>query len=238
MMMCICLIDVLKSVPKWLSLLVLIVLATCGDATAQAQSFSADLASAPRDGGAAMPAGKLHVSGEKVRLETPDLADGFFLIDAAAPSAYFVRPATRTFMDARQSSRLTRWFVPVDPDNPCQKWQAMAKLAGTTDSGDWRCERLGEENIGGRRASGWRAITSPGQAFVGWVDPAHKFPIRIEAEAGAAVTVENVRDQPQSAQLFEIAAGFRKFDPAILIERIKQSDVWVAGDQERNSSQR
>jgi hypothetical protein len=237
-MMCICLIDALKSVPKWMSLLVLIVLAACGDATAQAQSFSADLVSVPRDGRVPVPAGKLHVSGAKVRLETPDLADGFFLIDAAAPSAYFVRTATKTFMEARQSSRLTRWFVPVDPDNPCQKWQAMANLAGMADSGDWRCERVGEENIGGQRAIGWRAITPPGQAFTGWIDPARQFPVRIKTEDGAAVTVENVQDQPQSAQLFEIATGFRKFDPAILIERIKQSDVWVTGEQERDPSQR
>jgi hypothetical protein len=42
------------------------------------------------------------------------------------------------------------------------------------------------------------------------------------------ITAENVRDEPQPAQLFEIASGFRKFDPQALIQQIKQSDVWVA----------
>jgi hypothetical protein len=230
--------DVLRLTPKWLSSLAVIGFVVYGCAAARAQSFSADLALAAHDGAAAVPAGKLHVSGTKVRLETPDLADGFFLIDAGAPSAYFVRPATRTFMDARQSSRLTQWFVPVDPDNPCRHWQAMAKLAGMADTGDWHCERMGEENIGDQRAIGWRAIMSRGHEIAGWIDAARQFPLRIKTEDGAIMMAENIRDEPQSAQLFEIAAGYRKFDPRMLIERIKQSDVWVAGDKDLNSAPR
>jgi hypothetical protein len=230
--------NVLKMASRWLSLFVGIGFFAYGGATARAQSFSADLVIAPHDGAAAVPAGKLYVSRTNVRLETPELADGFFLIDAGAPSAYFVRPSMRTFMDARQSSRLTQWFVPVDPDNPCRRWQAMAKLAGMADTGDWHCERMGEEKIGDQRAIGWRAIMSPGQEIAGWIDAARKFPLRIKTEDGAIITTENIRDEPQSVQLFEIAAGFRKFDPRILIERIKQSDVWVAGDKELNSAPR
>lgn len=230
--------DILRFTSKWLSSLAVIGFVVHGGAAARAQSFSAGLVIAPHDGAAAVPAGELHVSRTKVRLETPDLADGFFLIDAGAPSAYFVRPATRTFMDARQSSPLTRWFVPVDPDNPCAQWQAMAKLAGMPDTGDWHCERTIEENIGDQRAIGWRAIMSRGREIAGWIDVARKFPLRIKTEDGAIITAENIRDEPQSAQLFEIAAGFHKFDPRILIERIKQSDVWVAGDKELNSAPR
>jgi hypothetical protein len=32
--------------------------------------------------------------------------------------------------------------------------------------------------------------------------------------------------------LFEIPPGLRKFDPQTLIQRIKQSDVWVAGEKD------
>jgi hypothetical protein len=71
-------------------------------ATAHAQQFSADLVIIAHDGAAAVPAGKLRVFDDKVRLETPELADGFFLIDGAKQTAYFVRPAARIFMDARQ----------------------------------------------------------------------------------------------------------------------------------------
>ena len=73
-----------------------------------------------------------------------------------------------------------------------------------------------------------------------WADSAIRAAVTkvIKAEDSAIITAENIRDEPQSAQLFEIAAGFRKFDPRTLIEQIKQSDVWVAGDKDSNSSHR
>jgi hypothetical protein len=222
----------LRSNRTWLGLLALAGFLLCGRAPAQAQQFSADLLATQGDGAAATPAGKLHVFDDKVRLETPELADGFFLIDGAKPSAYFVRPAARIFMDARQSSRLTQMFVQVDPANPCLQWQAMARLAEAADQGDWRCERIGEDAIGGRNATKYRAIAASGRVLFGWIDATYKFPLQIRSEDGVTVTAGNVRDEPQPAPLFEIPAGFRKFDPRVLIEQIKQSDVWVAGQKD------
>jgi hypothetical protein len=229
-------IDILPCNRKWLSLVAVVGLLFCDVAAARAQQFSADLVISPHDGATVAPAGKLRVFDGRVHLETPELADGFFLIDSAKPTAYFVRPAARIFMDARQSSRLTRMFVPVDPDNPCRQWQAMAKLAGVPGQGDWRCERVGEETIGGRSAIGYRAVpASGGQEFLGWIDPALKFPLRIKMEDGAVIAAENIRNEPQPAQSFEMPANLRKFDPQALIQQIKQSDVWVAGQQDRSN---
>jgi hypothetical protein len=218
---------------KWLGLLTVAGFTLCG-AAARAQQFSADLVIIAHDGAAAVPAGKLRVFDDKVRLETPELADGFFLIDGGKPTAYFVRPGARIFMDAKQSSRLTRMFVPVDPDNPCRQWQAMAKLAGVPGQGDWRCERAGEETIATHSAIGYRVVPPSGQEFLGWIDPARKFPLRIKTEDGAIITAENVSDEPQAAQAFEMPANLRKFDPQALIEQIKQSDVWVAGQHDQS----
>jgi hypothetical protein len=227
---------VMPSNRAWLSLLALVGFLLCGRAPAQAQQFSADLVTTRGDGAAAVPAGKLRVFNDKVRLEAPELADGFFLIDGARPTAYFVRPAARVFMDARQSSRLTRIFVQVDPSDPCPQWQAMARLAGAADQGDWRCERAGEGAIGGRSTTAYRAVSAPGRELFGWIDAVRKFPLRIKTEDGAIITAENIRDEPQPAQLFEIPPAFRKFDPQLLIERIKQSDVWVGDEHDSDRS--
>ena len=102
-----------------------------GSVAAQAQQFSADIVR--QRGAAATPAGRLRVLDGKVRIETSELADGFFLVDATKPSAYFVRPAARIYMDARQSSRLNQLLVPLDLNDPCMQWQDMATLAGGTD---------------------------------------------------------------------------------------------------------
>lgn len=208
----------------WFGLLALTGFIVAGAASAQAQQFSAELVGIHDN---AAPAGRVRVLGDKVRLETSDIADGFFLIDAAKPAAYFVRPRARVFMDARQSSRLTRLFVTVDPDDPCRQWQAMAQQAGL-EAQDWRCERLGEEMIEGRNTIGYRAVSATGPQFSGWIDRERRFPLRVRTEDGMIVTAEHVRDEAQPADLFQIPSGFRKFDPQQLIDRIKQSDVWVA----------
>jgi hypothetical protein len=212
--------------PVWLAVCGLVGL-LCVQSPAQAQRFSADLV-LTQGGATSVPAGRLFVLDGKVQIETPEFADGFFLIDGAKPAAYFVRPATRIYMDARQSSRLTSLFVPVDPDDPCLQWQAMARLAGGADNGDWRCERIGKETIAGGEAIAYRAFSAERERFTGWIDRLRKFPVRIKTADGAIFAVENVRDDAQPAQPLEIPSGFRKFDPEGLIQRIKQSDVWVA----------
>ena len=221
-------ITISRSCSTWLGLLGLVGFLICGRTVAQAQHFSADLVATHNDDTASASAGKLRVSDDKVRIETPDFADGFFLIDGANRAAYFARPAQRIFMDARQSSRLTRMFVLVDPNNPCRQWQTMAQVADAKEAGDpWQCERFSEEVIDGRRAAAYRAILPSGAHFVGWIDTDLKFPLQIKMEDGATIALRNVQEGPQPAGLFEIPAGFRKFDPQALIERIKQSDVWV-----------
>jgi hypothetical protein len=212
---------------SWLSLLGVIGAFASGCVPAQAQQFSADLVRTAL-GGAVASSGKLRVFNDKVRIETPDFPDGFFLIDGAGRAAYFARPGERVFMDARQSSRLTQLFVPVDVGDPCLQWRDMAKLAGAADPSEpWRCERVGEELVGGRGVVVYRAVSPPGRDILGWIDPNLKFPLRIRMQDGTTITVENIHEEPQPEHLFEIPPGFRKFDPQALIKRIKQSDVWV-----------
>jgi hypothetical protein len=82
--------------------------------------------------------------------------------------------------------------------------------------------------VGGQETTAYHAIPARGDSFIGWIDRTRKFPLRIKSNDGALVTAESIRDEPQDAALFEIPKGARKFDPRTLIERIKQSDVWVA----------
>jgi len=195
---------------------------------AEAQEFSADLVHTDAAGRPDARSGKVFVSNRHVRIETPDLPDGFFIVDGDRDAAYFVRPAQRLFMDAKQSSSLTQILVPVDVRDPCRQWQAMASIAGAVDGGrQWRCERIGANFIGERDTMEYVAVSPQDRKNRGWIDVELKFPIRFQSEDGSAITLENIRQGEQPATLFEISADYRKFDPLGLIERIKQSDVWV-----------
>jgi hypothetical protein len=201
---------------------------------AQAQQFSADIVTRHDD--VSTRTGRLSVLDGRVRIDTVDHPDGFFLVDTAKPSAYFVRSGARLYMEARQSSRLTRLFAPVDPDAPCRQWQVMAHLAGVAGEGEWRCERIGIETIEGHSTVAFRALSETGEGLVGWIDRERKFPLRIKTGDGTLISLEQIRDEPQGASSFELPAGYGKFSPEALIERIKQSDVWVARPVDTPSS--
>jgi hypothetical protein len=217
-------------------LAVLISLRSLGGPCA-AQQFSADLVGTNLGRTAASTSGKIHVSDSKVRIELRDFPGGLFLLDVGAHSAYFVKPAQRVVMDAKQSTWLTQILVPVDPGDPCKQWQAMAEIAGAADQGgQWRCYQLGFESAGGRNMNGRNAIryraTSPeGAVNDCWIDPQLGFVVSVRRDDGATVDLENIQEGPAPAGLFEIPGNFHRFDPHQLIDRIKHSDVWVEPGQ-------
>jgi hypothetical protein len=193
--------------------------------TAQAQQFSAGL-TITGPGAAANATAKLAVADRKVRIETSELPGDVLIVDATVPAAYLVRPAQRVFMDSKQTSPLTRLFVPLDPADPCRQWQAMAEVAGISDSGQWRCVAEGGETVSGRDTRKF-AVTSLRGHSTGWIDAGLKFPIKIETEYGAVFTMRDIEEAPQPTKDFEIPTSYRKFDPRGVIEQMKRSDIWV-----------
>ncbi len=193
-----------------------------------AADFSADIVSRDAAGVQIGAAAKIYVADGKVRIEIPEASTGFFLIDGKAGAAVFVRPRQQIFTDARQSSRLTRLFVPVDPGNPCPQWQAAAQNSGLPGADDeWHCEQIEAGRVDGRSTTECR-VTSPDQdASRRWIDSGLGFPVRVKMRDGASFALENIRLAAQSADLFAIPPTYRKLDPRALIERIKHSDVWV-----------
>jgi hypothetical protein len=196
--------------------------------SAPAQQFSGDLVRTDAHGTTTRPVGKLNALQDKVRLETSDVPGGFFLVLGEAGAAYFVRPAQKIFMDARQSSHLIQMFVAVDLDDPCTRWRAMAVIAGAAnETAAWRCERIDDDIVNGRRVVKYWGISPTNRQYLGWIDPRLHFPVRLQYEDGTVLDLVNIQEAPQPESLFVVPDGHRKFDPQRLIDRIKQSDVWV-----------
>jgi hypothetical protein len=201
-------------------------------ASSAAQQFSADVLDLNPDGTHRNlgESGKLFVSGSKVRIDRADASATRFLVDTAKISAYVVAPMQRFYMDAKQSSILTELFVPLDPAAPCAQWQTMAKLAGDTGTdggGEWRCAPAGSEDLDGRPALKITMKSPRGIERTGWIDAKLKFLVRVKSADGAVIELRNIAEAPQPNSLFEIPGSFRKYDPAELLARVKQSDDWV-----------
>jgi len=193
---------------------------------ASAQQFSAELSR--RDAAGQVSKGRLLVTGDKIRIEAPDLKTGFFLIRTDAKTAYFVQPDRQVFMDARQSSVLTELLVPIDPDAPCLRWQKMARISGRAAGGAaWQCDRIGAETHDGHTILKYDMTSPRGRRYSCWIDPQLRYVVRIEAYDGSTTELTNVREGPQPDNAFTMPAGLRKFDPMQLIGIMQHSDVWV-----------
>lgn len=199
---------------------------------AAAREFSATMAITSEKGEPGVTTGRVLVMDEKVRLELPDFPDAYFLVDPAAGIGYFVKPSRRVFMDARQSSALTPILIVVDPDNPCPQWQVVALITGLgSEAHPWQCRRLEAARLGARDTVRYQAIAPDTRSYDVWIDRALNFPVRVRAAVGAAVEITDIVEAPQPPIAFEIPAKFSKFNPQGLIDRIRQSDVWVEQPQ-------
>jgi hypothetical protein len=211
------------SIAPWLTLGLCLTLGV-----ARAGEFCADIVSRNADGVPVGTGARLYVANRMVRIETPEAPAGFFLIDGAAGTAFFVQPTQQVFMDAKQSTRLTQIFVPVDPNGPCRQWQAAAKNAGVSSAGgEWRCGRFATSIVDGRRTIEYRVVSPDQKSSRGWVDANLEFPIKLRAADGSTIALEHIRVEAQPASLFVLPPGYRKSDPQALIDRIKHSDVWA-----------
>jgi hypothetical protein len=191
-----------------------------------AQQFSADLSR--QDAAGQITKGRLQVAGDKIRIEAPDLQNGFFLVRTDAKTVYFVQPDRGVFMDAKQSSILTELLVPVDPDAPCPQWQEMAAISGSAAGGAaWQCHRVGAEMEDGHTLVKYDMASPRGRHFSTWIDPQLRYVVRIQSYDGSTTELTNVQQAPQPDNAFLMPQGLRKFDPMQLLGIAQRSDVWV-----------
>jgi hypothetical protein len=199
----------------------------CSGSPARAQQFSAELVVSNAAGGIIGSPGKIFVADRKVRIETAEFPNSYLLVDGTVPAAYLVRQRLHVFMDAKQSSRLTRLFVSAGGADPCPQWRTMAEVAGIEgDSRQWRCEAKQPEILGKRAATKFET-TSPNDHAIAWVDNALNFPVKFRLDDGTVLALRDIQEAPQPPEAFEVPTTFKKFDQQMFLERLKRTDIWV-----------
>src|SRR5262245_43032933 len=124
-------------------------------------------------------------------------------------------------------SGMTAAFMPLDPDNPCPQWQAMAKesarmLNPADAEGNWTCRRVGPETVNGRSTVKFEGVTPKGEHHFGWIDPKLRFLVKSEGANGTGMELQNIKEGPQQASLFEVPAGFQKLDMGKGMQQLMQ----------------
>jgi hypothetical protein len=202
--------------------------AAAGAAAAEEPQFSADIVFRDPSGMETQARARLYAAHRKIRIETAEAADGYFLIDSEASSAIFVRPSLRSVMDAKQSSRLTRIFISARAADACRRWQSAEVSAGVPAGAvPWRCEQIESRPTQDAGMIEYRVQSAGQLPSERWVALDLNVPVKTQSTDGATISLERIRLEAQPPELFVVPPDYRKVDPRAVIERIKHSDVWA-----------
>jgi hypothetical protein len=187
-------------------LLVLITILT--GRIAFAQELSAEVVG--RDTAGHVSTSKIYMSHGKVRVEPSEVAPGAFgkaiqLLDLDKGTCILLDPDRKTYMEQPPGVARRNVLQFKSPDNtPCTR--------NPNGSGAATCKQVGTEMINGRNAEKWELVDTIGAQTVTihvWLDSRWHFIVKQEA-LGRTGEMQNIKEGPQPASLFEIPADYHK----------------------------
>jgi hypothetical protein len=172
-----------------------------------ATPFSADMALKMKDGKSMN--GKVYVGGGgKMRQETnADGHDVIQIFDLQRKVADMLMPQQKMYMEMDVGQMMQQHRGPTmpdlksfDPNNPCGQMEDMT------------CQKVGSETVNGRSAEKWLFKNKKnGETMNLWIDRKIMYAIRMVGK-DMQMDLTNVREGMPPSSLFEIPAGYRKFD--------------------------
>ena len=130
--------------------------------------------------------------------------------DLAAKTSYMIMPQQKMYMEfhAGAMGPMGRQRMPdlkpaYDPNNPCANEQGVT------------CKKVGTETLNGRVCDKWEFTSASGN-HTAWLDQKLHFPIKTLSSDGGGMEMSNIKEGTQDASLFEVPAGYQKFDPSMM----------------------
>jgi hypothetical protein len=171
-----------------------------------ATPFSADMAMKMKDGKSMN--GKVYVGGGKMRQEfNADGHDVIQIIDFQRKVSDMLMPQQKMYMEMAYGQMMQQHRGPkmpdlksFDPTNPCAQAEDMT------------CEKVGSETVNGRSTDKWLFKNKKtGDVMNLWIDKKIMYAIRMISK-DMQMDLTDVKEGMPAASLFEIPAGYRKFD--------------------------
>jgi len=97
------------------------------------------------------------------------------------------------------------FFHAQNVDDACPQWLQMPRNQGGT------CHKVGNETVNGRSTVKYEGTNSKGETGTVWLDPKLRFPVKWQDKNGGG-ELRNIQEGSQPASLFEIPAGYKKFE--------------------------
>jgi hypothetical protein len=184
-------------------------LATCF-AVAQTE-FSADVVDLQKS--AAVTQVKLYFGKDKIRIESQNSGahnSGAVIMNFATQTSIVLMAQQHMYMEMPAQAQTQRqayigaFFRTGDVENACADWQKLA----TNNTGT--CHKVGSDTVNGRSAVKYEGTNSGGEVGHFWLDAKLRFPLKWDGKNGGG-ELRNIQEGSQPASLFEVPAGFTKF---------------------------
>jgi hypothetical protein len=182
---------------------------------ALAQDFSADVVT-QKTGNGEMK--KVYATKDKVRFEmqgaNPQMGPSAIVFDDAKHTYTVIMAERHMYMDAPVAvvkPLITDFWRVDDPNDACPAWKKTAEEAGTYKN--WgSCTKLGSDTLNGRSTVKYEGVSNKGEKSHIWVDSKLRCVIKMDSGTGRGLELTNIQEGSQPASLFEIPAGYTKFD--------------------------
>jgi len=165
---------------------------------------------------------KMYFGKDKIRIEPTQAqprGGGAVIIDLTTQSSTVLMDQQHMYMEmpAQMAAQRNpyRFFRTGDVDSACSDWLAQSWNKGGT------CHKVGNDTVNGRSTVKYEGTNSKGESGTVWLDPKLRFPVKWEGKNGGG-ELRNIQEGSQPSSLFEIPAGYTKFDMGAMMKQQQQ----------------
>jgi hypothetical protein len=188
---------------------------------ALAQQFSADVINKKTENQGAK---KIYAGDAKERLEVensnPMMGHTAVILDESQNKYTVLMTERHMYMDAPTAMvrpLITQFWHVQDVNDACPQWKKTAELAGTLKN--WgSCTKVGNDTVNGRNAVKYEGVSSKGEKGYIWVDTKLHCVVKTD-DLNGGIELHNIQEGSQPASLFEIPAGYTKFDMGAMMRQ-------------------
>ena len=163
--------------------------------------------------------GKIYFSKDKVRFESANKdprSGGVVILNLATQTTTVLMNQQHMYMDLSPqmaSQRMTyNFFRTGDVEAACSDWMQLPQNKGGS------CHKIGSETVNGRSTVKYEGTNAKGETGDIWLDPKLRFPVKWEGKNGNW-ELRNIQEGSQPASLFEVPAGYTKFEMGGMMQR-------------------
>ena len=162
---------------------------------------------------------KVYFGKDKMRFDSADNGDprngGSVIFDLTNQTWVVMMEKQHMYMEMptkmMENRGMFEFFRSGDVDNACADWLKLARNKGGT------CHKEGSETVNGRNTVKYEGTNDKGETSDVWLDSKLRFPVKWTAKNGGG-ELQNIKEGSQPASLFEIPAGYTKFDMSKMMQ--------------------